>query len=886
MYKKQKFLFPISTLLAIVLFSCSTEKNTPMRRAFHNTTSKFNVYFNGKESFKAGEKKIAKVPENYTILLPVFPVQRKEVALVASSEMDAVIKKSVKLIKFHSITNKPVRKNSSKARTKKEKAFYNKNEYNKWVDDAYLLIGKANFYKHEHRLALKSLLLIITKFKTEETRFDAMLWAARTYTELGDYKDAITYLELIKSEKKIQKEQLKTQKKTPAQNFFSDILKKQKKHDLWRERQVDLIYTDIFIRQKEYAKALVMLDRAINKTKRKKKKARLKFLLAQLNQKMGNETVAADLYAEVVKINPNYDMTFSAKINLARSSGAENLPELRKILTKMLKDDKNIDYFDQIYYALAEVEMKAKDEPAAVENYLLSAEKSTTNADQKALSFLALADIFFARPEYIPANAYYDSTMTALDKKHPDYQEISRKAKNLGSLIDNLRIIAFQDSVQRVAKMPEEKRNQIIANIIEEIKAEERRKKAENNTVYVPSEVARDISKKGKWYFYNPAAMAMGRSEFQKKWGRRKLSDNWRRKNKAITLVEHTDNNENADSSRVTDNKKPAFYLQDLPLTDSMVVASDAKIAQALYTGAGIYEKKMKDYPEAEKLYLQLTKRFPKNRYTIEAYFNLYLINYKLLNNKIEAEKYRQIILKKYPDSKYANILTDPNYLKKLEATKDIVNTLYSQAYNAYQSKNYNTTITKSEKAISISPGNDLSPKLLFLKALSLGELGKTQQMVVLLKTISQKYPKSEITPRAKDILKVIASGKFKKDLFKFEENAKYYYAIVLKKDKQKIRSLRFQLVNYGIKKFPDKKFKIEQVTLKDSTVQLLVKLMDGKNQAMQFFNGLKTGNVLKEVPTSDYVDFVISEGNFKKMQKLKETSKYMAFFKEQYFPE
>ena len=31
----------------------------------------------------------------------------------------------------------------------------------------------------------------------------------------------------------------------------------------------------------------------------------------------------------------------------------------------------------------------------------------------------------------------------------------------------------------------------------------------------------------GKWYFYNPATLSFGFSEFQKKWGKRKLEDDW-----------------------------------------------------------------------------------------------------------------------------------------------------------------------------------------------------------------------------------------------------------------------------------------------------------------------------------------------------------------------
>ena len=143
---KFRYLF-ISILSVLLIFSsCSTKKNTIASRSYHNLTAHYNVYFNGKESYKKGLKRLEQnYKEDYTVLLPVFQFPNAEAATNAVADMDRTIKKASKTIVLHSITAKPDIKKGIK--TQKQKEFYNKREYNKWIDDAYLLMGKAYFMK-------------------------------------------------------------------------------------------------------------------------------------------------------------------------------------------------------------------------------------------------------------------------------------------------------------------------------------------------------------------------------------------------------------------------------------------------------------------------------------------------------------------------------------------------------------------------------------------------------------------------------------------------------------------------------------------------------------------------------------------------------------------
>jgi len=147
---------------------------------------------------------------------------------------------------------------------------------------------------------------------------------------------------------------------------------------------------------KNYEEAIKFLDIAIKKTVFKRNKARLKYIEAQLYQELGKEAEASEAYRAVTKMNPDYKMAFNAKINSAGVfSGIGDTEKLKKELNKMLRDNKNFDFRDQIYFALGNLYFKEGNREFAVENYRKSVANSFNNQFQRALSAITLADIYF-----------------------------------------------------------------------------------------------------------------------------------------------------------------------------------------------------------------------------------------------------------------------------------------------------------------------------------------------------------------------------------------------------------------------------------------------------------------------------------------------------------
>lgn len=873
-------------LSVAVIFSvgCSTEKNTVATRTYHNVTAHYNPYFNGLESQKKGIKKIENTPDNFSLLLPIFQHSSPEASASVTSEMDKAIKKASKVIKMHSITVKP--KRTKGVKTDKQKLFYARKEFCNWVDDSYLMMGKAYFYKHEFFNASQTFEFIVKEYNNMPIKIDGLIWLSRTYIEQGNFKRAREILDQAQGEKEFPK---------------------RLRYDL------STTLADFYMKQKLYPEAESEIIDAIKYAKKKPQKARFNYILAQLSQQNGNAARASELYKQVIRLNPPYEMAFSAKINQATSfdAGAGDSREIRKQLNKMLKDDKNIEYQDQIYYALGNISYKEGKTEEAMKDFKLSAAKSISNEDQKALTYLALADIYFARPDYTNAQAYYDSAYTRLDKNFPGYSSIEAKTKNLTEIVTHSNTISREDSLQRIASMSEPERMKFIAQLIEKIKEEERRKLEEEQQRRVASMMFDQNNPKnslnnsgGKWYFYNPTTVNLGKTQFSNKWGNRKLEDNWRRKNKSINDMSLTEDGGSAESDstqkRISDNKKPEYYLQDLPLSDSLVTASNERIKEALYNLARAYKEKMQDYDKAIATYETLLTRFPDNEFLLASYYDLYLI-FTIKKDQKNTDKYKNLIISGFPDSKYAKILTNPNYLKELEANSEKLQKLYEESYLLYKSKDFTTVVSNCSMADAEYPGNEIADKFLFLKALCLGENGDKEQMEVLLKKTIKDYPESDVVPAAKDMIAVLTKGRPQETLavtkdsvagatqdeekiYSMNDKEQHLYIVVAKSKNIDINRLKFDISNYNFDKYSMIDFTVADQLLNDKIQLLSVKPLKDMAMGMNYFNSISTdSDVFSKIKGPDFDHFIISQKNFAVLLKDQDIQKYLRYFNKHY---
>jgi len=846
-------------LVIFLLFSsgCSTKKKSWVNRQFHNTTAKYNGYFNGNESIKNGIRKLDEsFVDDYTTILPVFKTGDLKKSKSIHSYMDKAIKKGSIVIQKHSMKIKG-------------------KEYCKWIDDNYLMVGKSYFYKGEFEDAIKTFSFIKNEYKNNEIQFDASLWLVRALVEKKDFMTADVELDELTNNRKFPKK------------LDVDLAK---------------ISADFYLQQANYPLALEQLLKIDKLVKRKNKKVRFNYIMAQLYQQKSNYRSAKKKYEQVLKSSPEYEMVFNAKMNLARSleSGSRDNQKMRQNLLKMTKDDKNKEYLDQIYFTLAEMDINNSDTLAAIDNYLLSTYNSIENNTQKSLSFLALARIDYNRSLYKEAKVNYDSTLFYMDEDFRKYEGAKEKHEILQELVYNLDVISLQDSLQALASLPKAKLSQLISQLIQtEIKKEsealevERSKQQmlyENNRNGGKGEQFGNNTSGGKWYFYNPATLSFGLSEFRKIWGKRKLEDDWRRKDKKIVNVFVIDSIATDSEEVVTKNKKdPNYYLEKLPKTDEDFANSDKMIKESTYQAGLIYKNSLNEYIKSSELFMNLLSRFPYDKnYAALAYYNVY-INHLEVGKDLEAGVMKNLLLHNFPNSVYAQLLTNPNFQDQLIGLQNEDELAYQGVYQLYVTKQYIQVIEKC-KLVS---DDDYQSKYLFLKALSFSALKDSSECIKILDKIVSIDKDVSVIKEAIYLLEAIKNpGKVKKaneqaltdSPYLFRSGNTHMSLFILPKEGVDINYLKILISDYHAKDFENEVFEISAMLLGLDKHLLMIKTFDNSSDAVDYNQLIMEDvDIVNQLNKSDYKVLAISFENFKEFYKNKDVEGYYNFFKKNY---
>lgn len=877
----KKFI-PKYILVPLFFFSaCSTEKNTVLSRYYHNLTSNYNIYFNGNESFVAGIDKLENnYQDNFSKLLPLFYYQDPSTVQTVNSDMDRAIEKATKVISLHSITAKPDLKRG--AQTEKQKAFYRKKEYNKWIDDNYILMAKAYIYKNQHRVAIETLRKMISDFPEEETRFEGMIWLARAFIEMDDFLEAERLLVALNAEENL------------PEKYLADLYTS---------------YADFHIQQENTELAIPWLEKAIDKTRKKHYRIRYTYLLAQIYQANQNPSKAVENYQKLVRMNPPYEMTFNSKINMARSfeAGSSDGDEIKELLRKMLKDDKNIDFQDQIYFALGEIAFKENNLEEAIAMYKESALRSTSNYNQKGLSYLALGDIYYNVPEYTLAQAYYDSSLQNIDKDYEDYEQLSLKGNSLNSLVQHVMVYEFEDSVQNLSRLPEDELFTVIDQIIEEVKKKEEEDKLRQEEERLDRSFGMTTSGNsrsggqqaaGEWYFYNMNAKSFGQPEFRMKWGNRKLEDNWRRKNKqSIEIINPETETVEGDSAKsettkILSNKNREFYLKDIPFSDSALDISNEKLVEALYNMGLVYRNMLKDNTEATAAFKEVIDRYPDNDYALLSAYNLYEI-YNSQGNNAESNVYKNFIISNFPDTPRARILADPEYVRQLTEEQNRVNRFYEESYQLFQEERYREVIQNVEYALEEFKDHKIIPKYKLLSAISKGKIGNETTMTSELETIIEQYPGTEESEFARNLIEAVYNespevkladqAEKAEEIYSWDSTGVFYIGLATR-EQEDINQLRFNLINFNLDNFNRLNLGLLSEEIGDYQV-IFVTSFDKLFMAERYLESCANDReqLFRDVNRDEVFVFYITEPNYQILKEDKEFIKYRVFF-ERYF--
>lgn len=773
---KKGFYYIISLFVVLLLWSCSTKKNTKASRFYHSFTSRYNIYFNGKTSFdEALNSMQTGYKESYSEMIHMYPISaqpkdKKE----TGGPFDRAIEKGNKAIKLHSIKAKPAKKPGWR-NDPKQRAFQEKEEYNPFLKKCWLLIGQGQFYNADFLQASATFSYIARHYaQDEEVVAEARLWQARCYSEMDWFYES------------------------------EDILGKLNTNGIPRKNlnQYAAVYADYLVKSKQYDEAVPYFKTAIKAEKNKLQRTRMKYLLGQIYAAQDQDGLAYKMFNEVAKASPPYELEFAARIRQTEVFSGANYQKVVKMLHRMAKNDKNKDYLDQVYYALGNVYLNREDTANAIKNYELGVEKSTQNGLEKAICQIKLGDLYFTMRDYIKAQPCFSGALSGIQKEYKDFKRVSKLSAVLDELVVHVEAVHLQDSLQTLAKMPETERLAAIDKIIEQVKKEEEEAKAlAEKEAYLADQAAKGtgINRPGTetggivlptssggaaFYFYNPSTVSQGKAQFQRKWGRRTLEDNWRRRKKEMSTFDEEPLDETemaegeagvvgpdgqplpADSLEAglpevasDDPKSREYYLQQLPFTQEEVDASNIIIEDGLYNMAMIYKDKLEDLPLSIEAFEELERRFPDNSHRLESYYQVYLMALRTGNTALAAE-YKAKMINAFPNEDYTIAISDPNYEYNIRMMDSVQDSIYQATYNSYLASD-TVSVRRNFRNVSAKyPLATLMPKFMFLDALTYVQAGDAEGFKAALKALVEKYPTADVTELAGEMLKGILRGR------------------------------------------------------------------------------------------------------------------------------
>lgn len=761
----------VTALLAVAAASCSLKKNTAASRQYSAFITRYNIYYNGDTHFKETlDEMEKKYEDDYSQFVFIHPAEARqnEKAPQPAGDFTRSIEKAQKAIQVRSMKMKP-KKKPGKSTDPAYKAWMKRDEYNPFLHNAWMMMGRSQFLNGDFLGAAATFFYISKHFTwLPEVVTESKLWQARAYVAIDWLFEAETIITRIK-----------------ADELTNKTL----------QRLYNITYAAFCIKSNEHQKAVDYVKAAIQLSSGSQK-TRLNFLLGQLYESLGDKEAAYKAFDKAgSSSSASYRTKFNARIKQSEVfTGSDIEPEV-KALRRMTRYDRNKEYLDQIYYAIGNLYLSRGDTAQAIDNYALAVEKSTRSGIDKALAQITLGTLYYDQGSYDKAQPCYSEAIPKLPENYPDYKQLKRRSDFLDELAVYAQNVHLQDSLLTLSYMTPEEQTKVAERLIEELKERERKEAelakleeyranqaAEGDKFADQNAPNYTINTDNSWYFYNPSTVTAGKTDFQRRWGSRKLEDNWRRRNKVEYAMEDSsgddgdddgDDSENPDSEetneqsaedaeatqRENDPHFVEYYLKQIPKTDAERAVCNDVIQEGLYNEGVILKDKLEDFPAAEREFTRLLTRYPDNIYRLDAYYNLYLM-YVRSGNLADAERYRLLIINDFPDSSYGQAMRDPNYIENLRLMEARQEQLYAQAYEDYMADR-NAQVHKAYGEMARQfPMSKLMPKFMFIDALAYVTENNPEKFKEVLNELIEKYPDTDLSPYVTSYLKGVNSGR------------------------------------------------------------------------------------------------------------------------------
>jgi tetratricopeptide (TPR) repeat protein len=839
--------------LILVGVRCSVEQNNVTSNVYHNLTAHFNGYYYAREKTREVENVILKsLDDDHNQVLRLFPKLDTTLAKSYAKDTEEIIKMASISIQRH--------------------------PNSKWVDDNYIQVGLARLYSCDFLNATQTFKYVNTKSRNKDVRHVALIHLARTFTENVEYDKAEETFRFL------EKEDLS---KTNSKNLFLEKA---------YHYQVRNDY-DNMVRNLALADSLLV---------RADRKGRIYFIVGQVYQKLGFGSEAYNYYRKCLGTNPEYEIDFYARLNMAqvaRLDDSKDVRTVRKQFMKLLADVKNQEFQDKIYFEFGEFERKQGHLQEAIDNYKLSAHAGKNKRIQ-GNAYLRIGELNFdSLKKYSLAKAYYDSAIAALPKEFEDYSIIKKRQEVLGEFVTYTETIQLQDSLLYLSTLDSATaRNKIDSAIAFKAKKTEvgKKKKKKNSGSLASGNnqnnpfFQTETNTTSDWYFGNPSAIALGESEFQRIWGNIALEDNWRRSNKTVAVSMATDQaivTENTKEGPATEEKKEsvdevAKLLKQLPRTEQQKKEALAKIEEAYFKLADLYFLKLNERENAFASYEKLLDRFPDSEYSAEVLYKLYLISRE--KNDGKAEEFVELLKSKHPSSTFTKILINPDYLKETSVAAEKQKLIYKQAYTSYQAGRLREAQEKITQALNLGE-TGFTTQLELLEILITGKTEDITKYQFELGEFIGKYPDGSLKPYAENLL---ASSKAFQEKMERAKGIRFsnipsepHRFVLVYRNTNKISDKISEAIEiFNKAAFRDRKLSTTNLVFHDDFVLTIVTDFPDRLSSVSYFDKFMAElSTNKTFASHKFDTFVITKNNFDIFYRTKALDEYLTFFDRNY---
>lgn len=747
-----------------------SEKNVDKKfhfwRAFkQNGVTKFNWHFNAREKLQQViERAKLSHRDDYTQLLPFYNFSLDKTA--QDRDLDSVIYKANAGILIHDLRNS-------------------------WIDNLYMLMGEAYYFKNQLDTAYMTFQYVNYAFSPKEkdgydlpigsnaneggsafsvstkentslghriwtsppSRNESFIWQIKTFLANNELPEAAGLIETLKHD--------------PAfpERLHGDL------------REVQAWY---FYKQEMYDSSAVYLEQALGNAANKGEQARWEYLIAQMYERVNQPEKASEFYNRTIQHTLDPVLEVYARLNAIRQNKGDEkvIQENLDALLKMARRDKYTNYRDIIYYMAAQIELERGNTDAAKALLLKSTQYTPPESDnsQKSRAFLQLAELSFQDKNYYDAKRFYDS-ITVPNLPGMDQSTLEKRRGVLSKIVEQQGIIKRQDSLQFIANMPEAEREALLRKMAKQLRKQQGLKEEETsgasnlNPLQSGKETApADLfnnNAKGEWYFHNPSLKGKGYTEFKGKWGNRKNVDNWRRMaavNQATNQVAvpsdqtATLDPESANAGNTSDISYEGL-LKNIPLTPDLLAVSNDSIENASVLLGKTLIEGLEDYPAAITVLEGFLERYPYSNKRPEALFHLYYC-YAKTGDSRKADAMARELKQKYEGSEFEKIVSNPKGSPAELAAKAEMTRKYESIYNLFIEGNFAEAQAQKKVADSLYGTNYWTPQLLYIQSVYQIRERMDDSAKNTLQNIIGMYPTSPLAGKAQTMLDVLGRRK------------------------------------------------------------------------------------------------------------------------------